>query len=45
MINKLIAIAGLLLITSLFTSCATGPSTTTTEEKKTDRTKSSMYAR
>jgi len=43
--NKLIAITALLLVTSLFTSCANGPSTTTTEEKKVDRTKSSMYAR
>jgi hypothetical protein len=43
--NKLIAITALLLITSLFTSCANGPSTTTTGENKVDRKKSSMYAR
>ena len=43
--NKLIAFAVILLVTSLITSCANGPSTTTTEEMKADRNKSSMYAR
>lgn len=43
--NKLIAITGLLLISSLFISCANSPSAATTDERKTDRKKSSMYAR
>jgi ABC-type oligopeptide transport system substrate-binding subunit len=43
--NKLIAFTALLLLSSLFTGCATSPSATSTTEEKKDRTKSSMYAR
>jgi hypothetical protein len=43
--NTMLALSALLLIASFLTSCATAPSTTTNEEVKKDRTKSSMYAR
>jgi hypothetical protein len=44
MINKLIGLTALLLITSFLASCANTQSSAP-DERKTERTKSSMYAR